>query len=60
MGFRLGMHTVAMLKLAAALRLSSLNNISEIFMYVALAAWLITFVEMQKSLIAKAQVKEIR
>lgn len=58
MVFPLGMYTVATLKLAAGLQFSFLNNISGVFIYVALAAWLIVFTGMLRSLTTKAQIKE--
>jgi len=53
--FTLGMYTVCSFQLSKALQTQFLQLLSEVFIYVALLAWLVTFFSMLKSWLSKAK-----
>ncbi|MCR4291293.1 MAG: tellurite resistance/C4-dicarboxylate transporter family protein [Candidatus Kuenenia sp.] len=56
--FPLGMYTACTLKLAEALGIGYISNISKVFIYIAYIAWLIVFVTMIRSFLKPAPAKQ--
>lgn len=56
--FPLGMYTACTLKLAEALGIGYISNISKVFIYIAYIAWLIVFVTMIRSFFKPAPAKQ--
>ncbi|WP_347275141.1 tellurite resistance/C4-dicarboxylate transporter family protein [Candidatus Kuenenia sp.] len=56
--FPLGMYTACTLKLAEALGIGYISNISKVFIYIAYIAWLIVFATMIRSFLKPAPAKQ--